>query len=167
MIHEYKTRLFYFTHNSKSKQRQEWAWTVTCQTLFMSANSVNPKLFNPHLQTLGNEINTKTYLWTAMKRRTWQMIPTEKIGTRKYTYSGTRYAEMTIQATSIIISHSAIARTPKECSTQQQHRLTWQQAIFEQNAMVSKFLHLFTKWWSAYEGAWRKREALGLASLLR
>ena len=103
-----------------------------------------------------------TYLWTAMKSSTWQMMPTEKIGTRKYTYSGTRYAEMTIQATSIITSHSAIARTPNECSTQQQHRLTWQQAIFEQNA--TSFLQFsFTslqKWWISLRGRYKaKRKA--------
>ena len=71
-----------------------------------------------------------TYLCTAVKSKTWQMIPTEKIGTRKYTDSGTNCIEMTIHATSIMISHRARALTPIECSTQQQHRLTWQHAIF-------------------------------------
>ena len=80
-----------------------------------------------HLSNI-NEINT--YLCTAVKSKTWQMIPTEKIGTRKYTDSGTNCIEMTIHATSIIISHRASALTPIECSTQQQHRLTWQHAIF-------------------------------------
>ena len=80
-----------------------------------------------HLSNI-NEIST--YLCTAVKSKTWQMIPTEKIGTRKYTDSGTNCIEMTIHATSIIISQRDSALTPIECSTQQQQRLTWQHAIF-------------------------------------
>ena len=113
-------------------------WALILKWAYEVENSQNYLEFLNKIEHIFGEICNyqikfllyNTYLWTATNNKMWQIIPTEKIGTKKNTYSGTNCIEVTMKAISIIISHRAIALTPIECSIQQQHRLTWQQAMF-------------------------------------